>query len=100
MVDGYVAVGDPVNDPLCSWVIYFRSWECFGDGFQGDTTEGSFDGKKDAEDVTFLSYSAFNFVQGCFSGATLSEAELPFVQVSGNVEAMLHVPQQYFLGLE
>ena len=46
-------------------------------------------------------YSPFNFVgefvQGCFSRATLFEAELPFVQVSGDVEVVLHVPQQNFL---
>ena len=36
-------------------------------------------------------------MQGYFSGATLSETDLPFVQVSEDVEVVLYVPQQYFL---
>ena len=51
--------------------------------------------------VSFISYVPFDFVgdfvQGYFSGATLSETDLPFVQVSEDVEVVLYVPQQYFL---
>ena len=51
--------------------------------------------------VSFNSHSPFDFVgdfvQGYFSGATLSETDLPFVQVSEDVEVVLYVPQQYFL---
>ena len=78
MVDGDVAVGDHVNDPLCGKLIYFHSWGCFGDSLEGQIVGSSFDVKEDAQAVTFLSYSPFDFVgdfvQGCFSRATLSNA--------------------------
>ena len=94
----FVAVGDHVNDPLCGRVVYFRSCESFGDSVEGDVIESTLDVQEDTQDVSFLSYSPFDFVsdfvQGCFSGTTLSEAELPLVQVSGDVEIVLHVPQQ------
>ena len=101
MVDGDAAVGDHVNDLLYGKFIYFHSWKCFGDSLEGEIVRSFFDVKEDAQNVTFLSYSPFDFlgdlVQVCFSRATLSEAKLPFVQVSGVVEVVLHVPKQHFL---
>ena len=92
------------KNPLSGSLIYFRSLECFGDSLDGDIVENSFDVKEDAEiwkKVSFISYVPFDFVgdfvQGYFSGATLSETDLPFVQVSEDVEVVLYVPQQYFL---